>query len=57
VLRGDRTDHLAREAPAVRLVLQLFVAQPEIHEVPRLPAALTDQSIVQGHAAGRDRPG
>ena len=48
VLRGDRPDHLAREAPAVRLVLELFVVEPEIHEVPRLPAALTDQSIVHG---------
>jgi hypothetical protein len=26
VLGGDRPDHLAREAPAVRLVLELFVA-------------------------------
>jgi hypothetical protein len=31
VLRRDRPDHLAREAAAVGLELELFVVEPEIH--------------------------
>jgi hypothetical protein len=40
VLGGYRPDHLPREAPAMRLVLELFVVELEIHEVPTASRAI-----------------
>src|SRR4029453_17303612 len=45
VLRGPRPDPLDREAAALLLELPLFVAELEIHVVPR-GRPLTEQSII-----------